>query len=132
YSPIIDEGEADFILGFERLEAARWLKYLKKGGRMIVNTQRIDPMPVITGAAEYPQEIIGNIEASGVLITAFDALSPAVEAGSPKAVNVVLIGVLAKMMKFEKSVWDEALKNTVPKKLLNLNKAAFEFGYNYK
>lgn len=130
YSPVIDKGEADLILSFEELEAARWLPYLKKGGRIITNTQQINPMPVITGAAEYPENIAEKIEESGVNITALDALSLAEEAGSPKAVNVVLMGVLSGSMDFEEEVWEKAIEKCVPPKALEINKKAFKLGRN--
>ena len=132
YSPIIEKGEADYILSFEQLEAARWLPFLKKGGKLIVNTQKIDPMPVIIGAAEYPQAIIEAIDATGADITSIDVLSLAVEAGSSKAVNVVLMGVLAAKTDIAYDTWIEAVKATVPAKFLELNLKAFDIGYNFK
>ena len=94
YSPVIDKGEADFIVSFEMLEAARYLEYLKKDGRIVVNTQQIDPMPVITGAMEYPSDLLAKMEAVGAKVDAMDCLSLAEEAGSSKAVNIVLMGRL--------------------------------------
>ncbi len=132
YSPIIEKGEADYILSFEQLEAARWLPYLKQGGKLIVNTQKIDPMPVVIGAAEYPQGVIEAISATGTDITSIDALSLAVEAGSSKAVNVVLMGVLASKTDIAYDTWVEAVKATVPAKFLELNFKAFDLGYNFK
>ncbi len=130
-SPIIDKGEADLILAFEQLEAARWLPYLKKGGKMVVNTQMMDPMPVITGAAQYPEGILEKLLASDATVTPVDALPLAVEAGSPKAVNVALIGVLAAQMDFKKDVWLQAIQQTVPEKFIDMNLKAFDAGYVY-
>lgn len=130
YSPTIDLGCADIILAFEELEALRYISYLKKDGKIIVNTQNIDPMPVITGAAEYPQEIVEKIKSYNIDIAPIDALSLAEKAGSSKAVNVVLIGVLAKDSGIEKEEWIETLKETVPAKFLELNLKAFDYGYN--
>ena len=130
YSPIIEEGEADVILAFEALESARYLPSLKKGGTVIVNTQQMDPMPVITGAAVYPENIIGSIQALGVNVVAFDALSLAQQAGSVKAVNVVLIGAMAKRLELKKEIWIETIKSTVPSKFIEMNLKAFELGYN--
>lgn len=127
-SPVIDKGEADYIVSFELLEAARWVPYLKMGGKLITNTQQIDPMPVITGAAEYPKGLVEKIKAKGVDILAFDALSPALQAGNAKAVNVVLMGVLSTMLGFDKSLWTDAVKALVPEKLRQLNLEAFELG----
>ena len=86
-SPIIEKGEADLILAFEKLEAARWLPYLKPNGKLIINTQEIDPMPVITGAAKYPENIIDGIKTAGANVITVDALPLAVEAGTAKAVS---------------------------------------------
>lgn len=130
YSPVVNEGEADYILSFERLEAARWLSYLKQGGKMIVNDQRINPMPVITGAMAYPEEILAKMTEKGADILPVDALSLALQAGNSKAVNVVLIGVLSAIMDFPEEVWNAALESTVPARFLELNKIAFELGRN--
>ena len=132
YSPVVGKGEADIILAFEQLEAGRWLEWLKKDGKVIVNTQKIDPMPVVTGATEYPQTVIEDIKSSGANINELDALSLAVEAGSPKAVNVVLIGAMAKQTSLPKEVWLNAVKNTVPEKFLDMNIKAFELGYDFE
>ncbi|MBQ1550143.1 MAG: indolepyruvate oxidoreductase subunit beta [Acutalibacteraceae bacterium] len=129
-SPIVEKGEADIIMSFEELEAARWLPYLKKGGSIIVNTQQMDPMPVITGAAVYPENVLGQLEDLGVDVQPVDALSLAVEAGTPKAANVALIGVVAKNTDIEQDVWEETIKNTVPEKFLEQNLKAFRLGYN--
>jgi indolepyruvate ferredoxin oxidoreductase beta subunit len=129
YSPIIDQGEADTILAFELLEAYRALPYLKKGGKLIVNSQQIDPMPVITGAAEYPADIAKKLEAA-VDTTVVDAVSAATEAGNIKAVNVVLIGVLANTTNIPYEKWIETIKTTVPPKFLDINIKAFDIGYN--
>ena len=129
-SPTIEQGEADIIVAFEQLEAARWLPFLKKGGKIIVSTQTIDPMPVITGAATYPAGITERIAQAGADIQCVDALKLAVEAGSPKATNVVLIGVMTKSMEFSKDVWEKAVRDTIPEKFLELNLKAFELGYN--
>ena len=132
YSPVIEKGEADAVISFELLEAARCLPYLKKGGHLITSTQQIDPMPVITGAAEYPEDLVEKIKAKGVDIVAVDALSLAEEAGTAKASNVVLMGVLASRMDYPEELWQKALEQCVPAKFLELNKKAFELGKNAK
>ena len=129
YSPIIDRGEADIILAFELLEAYRALPFLKKGGKIIVNGQQIDPMPVITGAAEYPENIAEKIGKS-VDLKVIDALSLAKDAGNIKAVNVVLIGVMAKSTDIEYEKWINTIKETVPAKFVDINIKAFDLGYN--
>ena len=128
YSPVIDKGQADAIVAFELLEAARWTEYLKKDGQIIVNTQQIDPMPVITGAAAYPEQLIEQMQAGGHKVDAFDALSLANEAGSSKAVNIVLMGRLSHYFDIPDDAWQAALEACVPAKFLDLNKKAFELG----
>ena len=128
YSPIIDKGEADIILAFECLEAYRALPWLKKGGKMIVNDQKINPMPVIIGAAEYPEDIIEKLT-SVCDVAHINALDMAEKAGSIKAVNVVLIGVMAKNTDIPYEKWVSAVKNTVPEKFVEINLKAFDEGY---
>lgn len=130
YSPIIDKGEADFIVSFEKLESARYVEYLKTGGTIITNTQQIDPMPVITGKAEYPEDILDELKALGCNVVSVDALKLAEQVGSSKAVNIVLMGVLAKRFDIDADKWIEALKGTVAQKFFDMNKKAFELGYN--
>ncbi len=130
HSPVIEEGEADIILAFEQLEAARWLPYLKSGGVMIVNDQKLLPMPVVTGAMQYPEDLTGKLKAAGIKMVVVDALALATEAGSVKSVNVVLIGVMAKAMGFSSELWLDAIKSTVPERFLQLNLKAFELGFN--
>ncbi len=132
YSPVIDKGEADFIISFEILEAARWLSYLKPDGKIIANTQQIDPMPVITGAAKYPENAAEKLGICGADADAFDALSIAESAGSAKAVNIVLMGRLSKYFPFTEEQWMASLEQCVPAKFLELNKKAFELGRNAK
>lgn len=132
YSPVVRDCEADLIIAFEQLEFARWINHLKKDGKVIINTQEIDPMPVVIGTVKYPQDLVNSIKQKNISTTALDALSLAIEAGSPKAVNVVLIGVLANIMDFDKSVWIDAIKETVPQKFLDMNLKAFDLGYDYK
>ncbi len=127
-SPVIVKGEADIIISFEQLEAARWLPYLKKGGHLVTSTQQIDPMPVINGAAVYPDDIIEKIKAQGADVIAVDALTLAEQAGTAKASNVVLMGVVSTKMPFDESVWQAALEQCVPAKFLELNKKAFALG----
>jgi indolepyruvate ferredoxin oxidoreductase beta subunit len=131
YSPIIDKGEADIILAFEMLEAYRALPYLKKDGKIIVNNQMMNPMPVITGAMEYPKNIKEKLE-KVVNLECVEALKLAGEAGNIKTVNVVLIGVLAKSTNIKYEKWIEILKKIVPSKLIDVNLKAFDLGYNLK
>ena len=129
-SPVIDKGGADYIVSFEILEAARWISYLKKDGQIVTNTQQIDPMPVITGAASYPEDLTDKLKATGVKIDAIDCLSLAIEAGSPKAVNLVLLGRLSHYFDIDEAEWMSAIEECVPPKFLELNKKAFALGKN--
>jgi len=128
YSPIIEKGEADAVISFELLESARYLPYLKKGGKLITSVQQIDPMPVITGAKKYPDEIEQKIKEKGAEIVAVDALALAEQAGTSKASNVVLMGLFASKTDYPEEVWQKSLEQCVPPKFLELNKKAFELG----
>lgn len=131
YSPVIDKGEADIIISFEKLEVARWLEYLKTDGLIITNTQEVEPMPVITGAAEYPQQLIEKMQAAGAKVDAKDFLSIAQSAGSAKAVNIALMGRLSTYFpEISDEQWQEAIEKIVPPKFLELNRTAFEAGRN--
>ncbi len=130
-SPVIDEGEADSIVSFELLEAARWLPFLKKDGTIVTNIQQIDPMPVVTGAAEYPEDLVGKLKATGAKVDAMDCVALAEEAGSVKAVNLVLLGRLSHYFDFPDEAWQKAIAACVPPKFLEINKKAFELGKNY-
>lgn len=127
HSSLVDTGEADYIISFELLEAARYLPFLKKGGRIVTSTQIIYPMPVISGAMEYPAALVEKLS-ERALVTAVDALSLAEQAGSAKAANVVLMGVLSASTDIPEAVWQKALEQTVPPKFLELNRKAFALG----
>lgn len=130
FSPIIDKGEADFILSFEKIEAARYAEYLADGGKIIVNTQEIDPMPIITGAAEYPTDALDRLAEKGMEIISLDALSSANEAGSSKAVNIVLMGRLSRYMSISEKKWLSAIEKSVAPKFVDMNVKAFKLGRN--
>ena len=128
YSPIIDEGEADYVISFEILEAARAMDFLKPSGKIITNLQEINPMPVVAGKAQYPQDLAEKMKAAGVDIDAFDALALSEEAGSSKAVNLVLMGRLSKHFDFPVEEWIKTIEKSVPAKFLDMNKKAFMLG----
>ena len=130
YSPVIEDGEADFIVSFEKIEAARYVQNLKKDGTIIVNTQQIDPMPVIIGAATYPADIIAEMKSKGIHVDDIDALALANEAGSSKACNIVLMGRLAKYFDMPKEKWLTAIEKIVKPQFVQINKKAFDLGYN--
>ena len=129
-SPIIDLGESDFILSFEKLEAARYAEYLSPRGKIIVNTQEIDPMPVIVGRAVYPSHILNELESRDVTVDAVDALTLAEQAGTAKAVNVVLLGRLARALpEVPRESWLDAIRSSVKPKFVDVNLRAFDLGY---
>ena len=127
-SPVIDRGQADFIVSFELLEAARWLEYLREDGQMVTSTQQIDPMPVLTGAMAYPERLLEKMRATGARVDALDCLALAEKAGSAKAVNLVLMGRLSRYFDLTENAWQEAIEACVPAKLLELTKKAFALG----
>ncbi len=130
YSPIVDKGQADYIVSFELLEAARYAEFLKPGGVIITNTAKTNPMPVITGAAVYPENIVEKLTAAGIRVDALDALSLAEEAGSVKAVNLVLMGRLSRYFDYDSQLWLDTVETSVPEKFLEMNRKAFRLGAN--
>lgn len=128
YSPLVSKGQADYIVSFELLEAARYAAYLAPGGKLITNTQQIAPMPVITGAAAYPDRLAEKLREAGLDVDAFDALALAEEAGSAKAVNLVLLGHIAPYFDFTEEAWARAIEQSVPPKFLAINQRAFQLG----
>ena len=131
YSPVIDKGQADFIVSFELLEAARWIEYLSPEGQIVTSTQQLDPMPVLTGAMTYPDNLLNEIRTSGAKVDALDCLKLAEKAGSSKAVNLVLLGRLSHYFDdIPVEAWNEAITSCVPAKFLELNRKAFELGKN--
>ena len=127
YAPLVSVGCADYLLAFEELEAARAVHFLKPGGTLIANAQRILPMPVIIGAAKYPEEpLCESLEVCRM--QRLDALAMAEKCGSQRAVNLVLLGALSKHLPWEKDVWHKAIAACVPPKTLQINIAAFDMG----
>lgn len=131
-SPIAAVGDADIIIAFEKLEALRWRHFLKKDGMMVVNDQEILPMPVITGAMEYPQDITGQLKQMNYNTLVINAAELAKECGNVKVANVVMLGALAKNLGFKYEDIIDAVKMTVPAKFLDINLLAIEKGYNAK
>jgi indolepyruvate ferredoxin oxidoreductase, beta subunit len=128
HSPLIEPGGADYLLAFEQLEALRALPYLKKDGTLIVNTQKIAPMPVITGVSQYPEDILIKLSQSR-RTAAMDALALARDAGDARAVNLVLLGALCRLMGTDRALWQKAIENSVPEKFRSINHTAFDLGY---
>lgn len=129
YSPIVEPAGADIIIGFERMEALRWAHYLKPGGKMIVNDQKILPMPVISGVAEYPDDILKQLKEICSDLYVLDAVSIAEKIGNTKVFNVVVLGVLARFMNIDMDAWSRAMHKTVPERFMDLNLKAFELGH---
>ncbi|GAB6159068.1 indolepyruvate oxidoreductase subunit beta [Desulfotomaculum varum] len=130
YSPVIGQGSADVILAFEKMEALRWLPYLKADGHIIINDQAIPPVPVLTGAAAYPDDCLARIQQAVPQAIAVDALDIAIQCGNARAANVVLMGLLARRLPIDKVVWLQALRERVPAKFIEINLQAFERGYS--
>ena len=127
--PIVEEGQADVLIAFERLEALRYAHFLKKDGVLIVNDQRIDPMSVVIGAATYPENIIEDLEKKYKVLKV-DAISEAQKLGNTKTFNIIILGIAAQHMNFSKDEWLKVIENTVPPKTIEINKKAFEVGYH--
>ncbi len=129
YSPLVEVGQADIIVAFEKMEALRWQHFLKKDGILVVNTQEITPMPVVTGVASYPENVVETLESEVKLVVAVDALEISRTVGNLKTANTVLLGQLAKHMGIEKDKWVRIIKHTVPEKTVGVNIEAFEKGF---
>ncbi len=131
FSPVIEKNEADIILCFEKLEALRWIDYAKKDATIIINTQRIDPMPVITGKAKYPENIIERIKDNYKKVVDVPALDMAEKCGNIKTANVVMIGVMAQCTEIDKEIWLKAVEKTVKPQFVDVNIKAFNLGYDF-
>lgn len=129
FSPLIEKGQADMVLAFEKLEALRWAPYLNEDGIVIANTQEIMPMPVIIGADQYPSDIMERLNTMCKRVLAIDALDMAMQAGNSKAANIVLIGAMAKMMDGDKQSWLDVITQVVPPRTVEINQKAFLKGY---
>ena len=127
--PVVEEGQADVIIAFERLEALRYAHFLKKDGVLIVNDCRIDPMTVVIGAKEYPEEILASLEKEHS-VYAIDAQKIALELGNSKVLNSVVLGYAASFIGFDKEAWLTTVEGTVPPKTVEINKNAFMRGWD--
>ncbi len=126
--PIVEEGQADVLIAFEKLEALRYAHFLKKDGVIVVNDQRIDPITVVTGMAQYPENIIENLEKEHTVLKV-KAMEEAIKLGNSKVFNIIVLGVAAKHMDFSEEAWLDVIEKTVPPKTVELNKKAFLLGY---
>ena len=128
--PIVEEGQADILIAFERLEALRYAHFLKPTGAIIVNDTRIDPMSVVIGAAEDPEHILENLQKK-YKVLAVDATAEALKLGNPRVFNTIILGVAAQHMDFSKEEWLQVIADTVPPKTIEINQKAFLTGYEY-
>ena len=128
--PIVEEGQADILIAFERLEALRYAHFLKPDGAIIVNDTRIDPMPVVIGAAAYPEHILETLREK-YKVLAVDATAEAKKLGNPRVFNTIILGVAAQHIQFSKEEWLQVIADTVPPKTIAINQTAFLTGYNY-
>lgn len=126
--PIVEEGQADLLIAFERLEALRYAHFLKKDGVIVVNDWRIDPITVVTGAREYPENILQNLEKEHT-VYAVNAMEEALKLGNAKTFNVIVLGMAARHMDFEKQSWLDVIEKTVPPKTVEINQKAFLVGF---
>ena len=128
YEPIVEEGQADVLIAFERLEAMRYAHFLKKDGVLIVNDQRMDPMTVVTGVAEYPENILETLGKDHKVVS-IDAMAEAKKLGNPRVFNTIIIGVAARSMDFKEEEWLSVIADTVPAKTVEINQKAFKAGF---
>lgn len=129
-SPLVEKGEADIIVAFEQLEALRWIGFLKPGGTVIVNEQKISPMPVIIGLAKYPANVFERLDQAGVKTIRVDAVKIAAQCGNPKAVNIVLLGLLGRRLPLPRELWNVAIADKSPTAAKETNLQAFTEGWN--
>ena len=126
--PIVEEGQADVLIAFERLEAKRYAHFLKKDGVIVVNDQRMDPITVVTGAAQYPEGIIEELSQKHKVYSV-DAMSEAKKLGNARVFNIIVLGVAAQHMDYTEKDWLEVIEKTVPPKTVEINQKAFKVGY---
>ena len=126
--PIVEEGQADLLIAFEKLEAKRYAHFLKKDGVLVVNEQRIDPITVVTGVAAYPEGIVEELEKEYSVLK-INAMEEALKLGNSKVFNIIVLGMAAKHMDFSKEDWLKVIEKTVPPKTVEMNKKAFLLGF---
>lgn len=126
--PIVEEGQADVLIAFEKLEALRYAHFLKKDGVLIINDQRMDPITVVTGAAQYPEHILEDLKKEHT-VYAIDAMGEAKKLGNARVFNVIVLGMAARHMDFSKEAWLQVIEKTVPQKTVDINRKAFLAGY---
>lgn len=128
YSPLIEPGGADIQVAFEMMEAVRYLPYLHKGSKVIVNTQKILPPSVATGQAEYPENVLDHLTQRDIVVVPVDAFDLARDVGEVKTANVVLVGALSNFLPIDAAVYEEVIRTRVPERFRDVNLSAFEAG----
>ncbi len=128
YAPLIAEGEADVLIAFEKIEAMRWLKLLKKDGTLVVNDHEIYPIPVKMGKAEYPADAIGQLSRAVEKTYAVDASGEAQKIGTIRVASILLLGALVKIMGLSDYDWKSLISKKVPAKFVDMNLRAYEAG----
>jgi len=126
FSPVVDPGTADHLIAFELIEAARALRFLKPGGRLVVNKRQVAPLPVLIGDMQIPAELESALAAEGAIF--LDAEALACEAGSPRSANVVLLGAASYGLPFAAETWQRVVESRVPPKTIEANLRAFSLG----
>lgn len=128
-SPVIEKGGADILVSFEKMEALRWLDYLKPNGKVVVNDYEIFPMPVVSGKVPYPDGILEELS-DDASTTVVDAAAEAVKLGNPKVMNIILLGATVKLMDLEHIDWNEIIRQNVKPAFVEINQKALETGKN--
>ena len=126
--PLVEEGQADILIAFERLEALRYIHFLKKDGVLVLNDQRIEPVTVLTGASDYPENIVEKLKERRNVVS-IDARTAAIKLGDARVFNSIIVGLVAKSLDFTKEAWLDIIDKTVPAKMIDINKEAFLLGY---
>jgi indolepyruvate ferredoxin oxidoreductase beta subunit len=126
-SPVIELGGADMLISFEKMEALRWLNYLKPNGKIVVNNIEMGSMPILSGKADYPKNAV-EILKKYADTTVIDASSEAEKLGNLKVMNVILLGTIIKLMGLEEINWDKILKDNIKEKLVDINLKALKTG----
>jgi indolepyruvate ferredoxin oxidoreductase beta subunit len=130
YSPLIEPGCADIQVAFEMMEAVRYLPYLHKGSKVVVNTQKILPPAVATGHAAYPESVLDELTSRDIVVVPVDAFEIAREVGEVRTANVVMVGAMAAFMPVDGAIFEEAIRTRVPEKFREANIMAYRAGRN--
>ena len=128
WSPVIEKGSADMIVSFEKMEALRWLEYLKKDGKVVVNNHEMMPMPVIMGKADYSPDIIKEMQDNCKDVTVVNATEEAVKLGNGKVMNIILLGTIIKAMGLEDIDWNKIVRENVKPAFVEDNLKAIQVG----